>query len=359
MNPLQLMRPDLVELEVYPERPPLAELESRAGQPIVRLDANENPYGPSPRVPEALAGCCVERYPDADCTELRIALGCYLGVEPERLVCSSGGDEMLELLLRLFLEPGDEVVDCTPSFAMYALTAAYNRGKVVQVPRDERFAVDVPALEAKLSPRTKVIFLCSPNNPTGGSTPQRDVIRLLETGRMVVLDEAYAEFAGRTLVGLTARYRNLIVLRTMSKWASLAGLRLGYAVVDPEVAGQIRKIKSPYNVGAAAQAAGVASLKDTEYLMANVRRIVRERERLRSRLAALPYGTVYPSESNFLYWSTGGVDSAELRLAMMERGALVRAFRDPADALRVSVGTPEDSDTLMGALEEAYAALAG
>ena len=98
MNPLQLMRPDLVELEVYPERPPLAELESGASRPIVRLDANENPYGPSPRVPEALAGCCVERYPDADCTELRIALGCYLGVEPEKLVCSSGGDEMLELL---------------------------------------------------------------------------------------------------------------------------------------------------------------------------------------------------------------------------------------------------------------------
>jgi histidinol-phosphate aminotransferase len=148
-------------------------------------------------------------------------------------------------------------------------------------------------------------------------------------------------------------------MRTMSKWASLAGLRLGYAVADPDVTRELAKIKSPYNVGAAAQAAGLVSLQERDYLMANVGRIVEERERLYSRLSALPFGTVYPSQTNFLYWSTGGVDTEALRRTMLERGVLVRAFQEPAPALRLSVGRPAESDALMAALEEAYAELAG
>jgi histidinol-phosphate aminotransferase len=186
-----------------------------------------------------------------------------------------------------------------------------------------------------------------------------DIVRLLESGRVVVLDEAYAEFAGRTLVGLADDYPNLVVLRTMSKWAGLAGIRLGYAVVHPQVAREMGKIKSPYNVGIAAQAAGIASLHEREYLMSNVRRILAERERLHAGLEAVPFGTVYPSETNFLYWTTGNVGAEALRLALAQRGVLVRALTEPVDALRVSIGQPDESDAFLVALKEAYAELAG
>lgn len=359
MNILDLMREDLVALEAYPPPAPIAEIERHLGRPVAKLDANENPYGPSPRVHEALAGANVAPYPDAESTELRTHLGVYLDVPIERIICSVGGDEMIDLILRLFLRPGDEVIDCVPSFVMYELSTAYNHGSWKPVPRDARFRVDVSAVERAITDRTKVIFLCNPNNPTGNETPKSDIIRLLETGRVVVLDEAYAEFAGYTHVGLGAHYPNLVVLRTMSKWAALAGIRLGYAVVDPAVREEMLKIKSPYNVGIAAQVAGVASLQDREYLMANVRRIVEERERLRERIERWGRGTIYPSQGNFLYWTTGGVDARALRACMAQRGVLVRTFHIPVEALRISVGTPEQSDLVMAALEESYAELAG
>lgn len=360
MRMRDLMRPDLIALEPY-ETPEAQELERRLGRPVTKLDSNENPYGPSPRVPGAMAACQVEWYPDAECTELRQELSRYLDVAPERIICSNGGDEMLDLLLRLFLRPGDEVIDLTPSFSMYRLSTAYNGGRLVRVPRpmEEGFPVDVPAVEAAITDRTKVIFLANPNNPTGNLTPCADIIRVLETGRVVVVDEAYAEFAGVTTVDLAPCHPNLVVMRTMSKWAALAGLRLGYAVVDPTVREEMLKIKSPYNVGAAAQAASVVSLQDREYLMENVSRIIEERERMRERLAAFGHGTVYPSETNFLYWMTGGVDARALKAAMARRGVLIRAFTDPVDALRFSVGTPEQSDLALAALEEAYAEIAG
>ncbi len=359
MNPSDLMRRDLMALAPYPPPPQLGALEQRIGRPVVKLDANENSYGPSPRVADALSRCCAERYPDPDSTELRVELGRHVGIDPARIVCSAGGDEMLDLLLRLFLEPGDEVIDLTPSFVMYELSAVYNRGTVVRVPRGEHWTVDVDAVRRALTTRTKVIFLCSPNNPTGNATPREDIVRLLELGCMVVLDEAYAEFAGRTHIDLTDTYPNLIVLRTMSKWAALAGLRLGYAVVDPVLVREMKKIKSPYNVSAAAQAAGVASLRDRGYLMANVTRIVEEREQLYRRLAALPFGTVFPSETNYLYWQTGDVSAVALKAALAEQGVLLRALHDPVDALRISVGTPGESQIVLAALQETYAGLAG
>lgn len=354
-----LMRADLTSLEPYTLPPDVEALSRRIGRPVVKLDSNENPYGAAPGVAGALAGADAAHYPDAGATVLRHELSQYLGVEPERIVCSVGGDEMIDLLLRLFLEPGDSIVDCTPSFMMYELSTIYNHGTVIRVPRDACFAVDVDAVEAALESRTKVIFLCNPNNPTGNVTPREDVIRLLEMGRIVILDEAYAEFAGFTHVDLAPRYPNLVVLRTMSKWAALAGIRLGYAVVAPEVREEMAKIKSPYNVGIAAQVAGIASLRERDYLMANVRRILEERDRLYTLLREWGRGAVYPSRTNFLYWTTGGVDARGLREALIEQGVLVRAFPQPVQALRFTAGTPEESDILMAALEETYGKLAG
>ncbi len=354
-----LLRRDIAALEPYPPPPTLELLQQRLGRTFVKLDANENPYGPSPRVAEALRHCNAWRYPDAACTELRERLGEYLGTEPERIVCTVGGDEMIDLLIRLFLDPGDEMIDCTPAFLMYAISGAVNRGKVVVVPRDDHFAVDLEAVERALSDRTKIIFLCSPNNPTGNMTPDADIIRLLDTGRILVLDEAYAEFSGHSLVHLAHRYPNLVILRTMSKWAALAGMRLGYAVVDPSLVAEFTKIKSPYNVSIAAQVAGVASLEDQDYLMANVRCLIAERDRLSERLCALDYGRVYPSVTNFLYWQIPCDRAVTWRQGLADRGVLIRALSGPREALRFSVGRPEESDLLLAALEDVHAQLAG
>jgi histidinol-phosphate aminotransferase len=354
-----LLRRDVAELEPYPPPPTIEMRQRELGRSIVKLDANENPYGASPRVYEALRNCDVVRYPDAACTELRARLGEYLDTDPSRLICGVGGDEIIDLLTRLFLDPGDEVIDCTPQFLMYAISTAVNRGQIVAVPRDERFAVDVERVERALTARTKLIFLCNPNNPTGNMTPDADIVRLLETGRMVVLDEAYAEFSGHTLIPMGRQYPNLVVLRTMSKWAALAGIRLGYAVVDPSLVAEFTRIKSPYNVAATAQVAGIASIEDRVYLMSNVRAIIRERDRLCDRLQALSFGQVYPSETNFLYWKVPGGRSVDWRQAMAERGVLIRALSDPVEALRFSVGMPEESDMLLAALEDVHAQFAG
>ncbi|HZU14207.1 MAG TPA: histidinol-phosphate transaminase [Chloroflexota bacterium] len=349
MNPRSLMRPDIVRLDDV--APPPSALEA------VRLDANENPYGPSPGVFAALTGIRPEYYPDPGYTRLRRALAGYLSVSAEQIICSAGADEMLEIILRLFLAPGDEVITLPPTFVMYRHVTLYNHGRVVEVPRGESFTVDVAAVGRAVTDRTKVIFLCNPNNPTGNLAGRDAVERLLATQKMVVVDEAYAEFAGTSVVDLAAASPNLIILRTMSKWAALAGLRLGYAVVHPSVAEQMMKAKAPFNVGVASEAAGMAALEDREYLMRNVTLIVEERERLRARLEALGRGHVYPSHTNFLYWETDDAGALQERLA--RSGVLVRAFAYPRPALRITAGTPQQSAALMAALEEAYAALAG
>ncbi len=354
-----LLRRDLGDLQPYPPPPTIDMLEQAAGRPIVKLDLNENPYGPSPLVLEALARCNPAGYPDSACTELRACLAEALQIGPERVVCSVGGDEMIDILTRLFLDPGDELIDCTPSFLMYSISGRVNRGCIVTVPRDQDFAVDVGAVEAAITDRTKMIFLCNPNNPTGNLTPEPDILRLLDAGRILVLDEAYAEFSGVSYVPLVEHYPNLVILRTMSKWAALAGIRLGYAVLDPSLYSEITKLKSPFNVGVPAQVAGIASMRDRAYLLGNVRLLIAERERLRTCLAALPYGRVYPSEANYLYWRLPFGTAAAWRSALLERFVLVRALRDPVEALRFSVGTPPQSDALMAALEGAHDELAG
>jgi histidinol-phosphate aminotransferase len=352
VNLAGLMRSDLSDLRAsIPGTPVLP-----PGRAVFKLDANENPYGPSPRVREALAGCGADHYPDPTCTALRQEIAGYLGVDPDSVACSAGCDEMIDLLLRLVLDPGDEVITLTPSFVMYEFCTASNHGKTVRVPRGEGFAVDVAAVQRAISGRTKAIFLCSPNNPTGNLTPRSDVIALLETGRLVVVDEAYAEFAGCSIVDLAKRYSNLVVLRTMSKWGALAGLRLGYAVLSPQIRTAMEKIRSPFNVGAAAQAAGIVTLQDRAYLAENVRRLVLERERLYDRLLGFEWGHVFPSRANFLYWETGGMDAEAVRDGMAAEGVLVRAF---PGALRIGVGTPEATEAVMASLTAACTALMG
>ncbi|MGH2448402.1 MAG: histidinol-phosphate transaminase [Chloroflexota bacterium] len=333
-------------------RPDIAAMEATLGRAVVKLDANENPYGPSPLVAEAIERARVERYPDPACTILRRRLAEYLNVAPECIACGAGADELIDLLFRLLVKPGDEVLDSTPSFPTFQVAAGRQGISFLKAPRGDGFAIDFDAVEAALTPRTKVIIVCSPNNPTGNSSPVEDIERLLSLERIVILDEAYAEFAGRSLVEWGNHHPNLIVLRTFSKWAALAGLRLGYVVARESIVRGLAGTVSPYQVSVVAQAAGIASLDDSAYLMRNVERINENRRHLHDRLATLPLGTVYPSETSFLYWECGHLSADDLRDAMGAAGVLVRSFHDPREAIRISVGLPEECDAAFTALSD-------
>ncbi len=352
----RLVRPDIAALAEYAPVEPIAAQAAKLGlkpEQIAKLDGNENPYGPSPKVAEALARIRPELYPDPFHTALREAIADYAGAPAERIMFGNGSDELLELVIRLLLSPGDEVLTCEPTFGMYSFLPPLFLGRVVDVPRGPDFSVDVEAVLRAITPRTKLVLLASPNNPTGNLLAAGDLERLLASGRVVLLDEAYVEFADgcASAVPLSQRFQNLVVLRTFSKWAGLAGLRVGYGVFPDELIRHLWKIKQPYNVNVAAEAAVLASVDDRDYLMANVAKIKAERSRMLPALSALPGWTVYPSQANFLLCRMP--NAREVKARLWRTGIMVRSYFDKPgleDCLRVSVGKPEHTDRLVEAL---------
>ncbi len=319
-------------------------------QPVLKLDANENPYGMSPRARAAVrAEKNLHRYPDAQYTQLRRALAAYVDLPIENLMVGSGADELIDLTLRAVIAPDDGVIDCPPSFVMYPLAARHNRARVLQIPRRADFSIDVDAVAAAArgDTRAKVLFVCSPNNPDGSVVADDDLRRLLELPVLVILDEAYAEFEGRTRIEWIREYRNLAVLRTFSKWAGLAGLRLGYGAFPDWLMARLWDAKHPFNVNAAAERAAIASLKDVKYLMQNIARLRAARAKLSTALRALPGVTPYPSAANFLLCRFAGRDARELKRALDARGIFVRYLPDLPDCLRITVGTPKENARLV------------
>jgi histidinol-phosphate aminotransferase len=356
-------QPHFLQIPGYVPIEPPEVLAARIGLPaeaIVKLDGNENPYGPSPRALEAIArepGYNI--YPDPEQRRLRRALSDYLGVGPEHIVAGAGSDELIDLLTRMFVAPGEAVLNFPPTFGMYAFSAEVQGARVINLPRRPDFSLRLEGF-AEQARKARLIFVVSPNNPSGTPLSHEELSVLLDTDRPVVVDEAYAEFAGDSFVRLVADYPNLIVLRTMSKWAGLAGLRIGYMVASPEIAAVAMKAKQPYSVNVAAEVATIASIADRDWLMANVARIVAERARLSEMLAALPGFEVTPSRANFVLCRVTSASARGLRDSLAARGIMVRYFDTPLlhNYIRVSVGKPEQSDRLVAALREAIAAAA-
>ncbi len=322
---------------------------------IIKLDANENPYGCSPRVQQALAAYpYLNIYPDAGQTELRKQLQEYTGVGAEHIVASGGSNQLIDLIIRLFVGSGDEVINCVPTFDLYRFSTEIGDGTLVDVPRDEDFAVDVGALKAVISEKTRLIFLANPNSPTGNIIPRKDILEIVDTGLPVVVDEAYYEFSGETVAPLVGRHENLMVLRTFSKWAGLAGLRVGYGIFPPGIADYLLMIKIPYNVSVAAQVAVQESLKDLDYLRDRVRDIVAERERLFGELKKLKFLKPFPSRANFVLCAVLNGKARELKQELQNRGILVRYFDKPLlrNYIRISVGKPEHTDKLIKTLQD-------
>lgn len=359
MEITSLIRSDIERLQPYTPIVPFEALSERLGiapDELIKLDANENPYGPSPRARAAVASYPYYAiYPDPDQTPLRRVLSAYLDQPVERIMCGNGSDELIDLLMRLFIEPGDVVVESPPTFGMYAFNTGVVAGRSVGVPRDDDFGVDLEAIAAAVhARRAKLIFLPSPNNPDGSILPRAAIERLLELPAVLVIDEAYAEFSGETVVDLVGQAPNLVVLRTFSKWAGLAGLRIGYGVIPEGIIAHLWKIKPAYNINMAGSAAAIASLADVDYLMGNVRRIIAERERVYTALQAIGGLHPYPSRANFILVRVLNGRAKELKVSLEQRGILIRYFDKPGlqDCVRVSIGKPEQNDRLVAALRE-------
>ncbi len=359
MEVTSLIRSDIERLEPYTPIVPFEALSERLGiapEQIVKLDANENPYGPSPRTLEAIARYPYYAiYPDPDQTPLRRALGGYTGQPIERILCGNGSDEIIDLLMRLFVEPGNVVVESPPTFGMYAFNTGVVAGKSVAVPRGTDFRVDVDAVGAAVREhRAKLLFLPSPNNPDGSVLPREDLLALLELPAIVVIDEAYAEFSGESVVDLVGQAPNLVVLRTFSKWAGLAGLRIGYGLIPEAIIAHLWKIKPAYNINMAGQAAAIAALEDVDYLMDKVAIIVAERDRVYAALQHIDGLHPYPSRANFILVRVRDGNAKALKLDLEQRGILVRYFNKPGlrDCIRISMGKPEQNDLLLDALRE-------
>jgi histidinol-phosphate aminotransferase len=324
-----------------------------APEDIIKLDANENPYGFSPRVPKALARYAhFNIYPDNAQTALRKSLAKYTGVNARHIVAAGGSNQLIDLVVRLFVGPGDEVIDCVPTFSIYSFSTRLCGGTLVEVPRGKDFAVIVSAVRKAITRKTKLICLANPNNPTATLTPESDIIEILDSGVPVLVDEAYYEFSGQTVAPLVGKCQNLMVLRTFSKWAGLAGLRAGYGLFPEKIADYLLRIKMPYNVNVAALVAVAESFKDMDYLMGTVRLIVAERERLFGELKKVKWLKAYPSQANFILCEVLRGGAKDLRQKLQDKGILVRYFDSPRlrNFIRISVGKPEHTDALIKAL---------
>ncbi len=366
-DPAQFVRPHIKDMPAYEPILPFEVLSRQLGcsaDQIVKLDANENPYGPLPCVREALAHMPYAHiYPDPGSQDLRQALAVYHQVPLQNLLAGAGADDLIDLLLRLLIDPGDAVINCPPTFGMYAFDSDLNRARVISVPRRADFSLDIDAIEnAVRLHQPKLVFLASPNNPDGSLAPRPVLERLLDLPVVLVLDEAYIEFAppGASLLQEVQRRPNLVVLRTFSKWAGLAGLRVGYGAFPEALIPHLWKIKQPYSVSVAASTAAILSLQQADELRQVGQRIVQERERLLGILnnssAEGPGAGLrpYPSQANFILCRVACGEAAQLKQDLARKGILVRYINKPGlqDCIRISVGKPEHTDALIQALRE-------
>lgn len=359
------IRKHLESLPPYAPIEPFEVLSARIGRApgdIVKLDANENPYGPLPAVREALANLDFPHiYPDPESRALRNSLAKFTGVPGEYLMAGAGADELLDLLMRVFLEPGDSILSCPPTFGMYSFDAELNAARCIEVPRRADFSLDMDGIrDAVQTYQPKLFFITSPNNPDGSVLDRETVDKLLDLPTLIVLDEAYIEFAGENLGATLSRIRevpqreNLVVLRTFSKWAGLAGLRVGYGAFPRWLMPTLWKSKQPYNVNVAASVAAQVSLEYCDDLKQVVETLKKERSRLFSALQEIPFLKPYPTQSNFILCQVIGRDAAELKTKLaQEYGVFIRYFNKSGlrDHIRISVGRPQDTDALLKSLQ--------
>ncbi len=330
----------------------------------IKLASNENPLGASAAARKAFADASAKLhlYPDGSAAALRRAIGARYGLDPDRLVCGAGSDEIFQFLGRAYLSPGDEIVQSQYAFLVYKLVAQA-AGAVVKTAPDRDFTVDVDAMLACVTAKTKIVFLANPNNPTGTYLPFSEVRRLhagLPDNVLFVIDAAYAEYVRRndydSGVALVSEFDNVLMTRTFSKVHGLAAARLGWAYGPAQVIDALNRVRGPFNVSAAAQLAGVAAIEDAAFVDASVEHNARELDRLAAAIEGLGF-KITPSVGNFVLAHFGaekGRTAKDADAFLRSRGLIVRAVAGYGlpDALRISVGATAENDAFVAALTE-------
>lgn len=326
------------------------------GRTGLRLDFNENTVGCSPRVLERLQQIGAEelaRYPERAPVEDMVAA--HLGVKPQELLLTNGVDEAIHLICETYLEPGDEALIVVPTFSMYEIFARAPGARIVSIPAGANFSFPTHTILRNITPSTRLIAIANPNNPTGAAALEEEILLVAQSApnAAVLVDEAYFEFHGQTLLGGWRELPNLFVARTFSKAYGLAGLRAGVLMGDAQQMDAVRKVASPYNVNSVALACLPEALRDEEYVRAYVSEVCEGRERLQGELQNLgiPF---WPSRANFVLMRMGNANAVFIR-AMRQRGILVRdRSHDPGceGCVRITLGSSKQTDRLLGALRE-------
>jgi len=332
------------------------------GRVGLRLDFNENTVGCSPRVLDRLRQLRFDqlaRYPERESVERQVAA--HLGVDPTGVLLTNGVDEAIHLICETYLEPGDEVLICVPTFSMYEIYAAATGARVITIPAGPEFRYPTEDLLARISPRARLIAIANPNNPTGTVVAKSDLLRILRAASdaAVLVDEAYFDFYGESLLADVTSHPNLFVARTFSKAYGLAGLRIGVLVGSVAQMPMVRRVGSPYNVNAVALACLPEAFADQDYVRQYVAEVRQGRERLEQELRSLKM-RFWPSRANFVLVKIGERHDAFVR-AMRERTILVRdRSRDPGcdGCVRISVGSNPQTERLIVALREVVRAIA-
>ncbi|TGE33652.1 histidinol-phosphate transaminase [Desulfosporosinus sp. Sb-LF] len=354
-NPERFVRPEVRKLAPY---------EAKVVPQCVKLDANENPFPWPKGMYEALFSeeLAFNRYPDGMGKDLKKAIATYTKTSPEGILIGNGSDELIQLVLLTFGGLGKSLIIHTPTFVMYQIAARLTDTTVVQVPLSNGLDLDMEKmLKAAQAPEAHVMIVCNPNNPTGSLFPREEILRLVrESGKIVVVDEAYAEFSEETLIPEIERYPNLIILRTFSKAFGMAGLRLGYLLGQLETISLINRVRQPFNVNSLSQKAGILALDYLDEYQLQIQQIKAETQKLQEELATVPDVLVYPTRANFILFKPTNSDSWAAEL--LKRGFLVRNMGDLptlGKCLRISAGLPEENEGFMRAIREISAGSRG
>ena len=358
-----LYRKILDDITPYEPGKPIEEVKRELGlDKVYKLASNENPYGPSGKVLDAIMDAArnANRYPDGGCFYLRQKLSAMLDVPPSELVFGNGSDELIILALRAFVHPGEEVIISDPTFMVYKIGARIAEAEVVAVPAVD-FQYDLEAMLAKITPKTKMIFIANPENPTGTCISPEKMEELIEgvpRNVVVFIDEAYYEFAKGEGYPETIKYtrrkdRNVIVSRTFSKAYSLAGLRLGYIIARDDISRAVNKVREPFNVNSIAQAAAIAALDDIDSLRASLELVRTEKKRIYAALDGMDVKYV-PSRANFILIDTGR-DSKEVFQRVLKEGVIVREMSawGLRGFVRMNIGLKEENDEFIRAFDKA------
>jgi histidinol-phosphate aminotransferase len=349
-------------LEPYRPGKPISEVKRELGlTDVIKLASNENPLGCSPKAVEALIKWTqeVSLYPDGNCTELRNALAKRFNLDPGQFLFGAGSDQILEIIAQTYINPGDTTITCWPSFSRYEAVTRIMDGRMIRVPLKKDYSFDLEGILNSITDNTRIIWLCNPNNPTGTiitAEEQKAFLERVPKHVLVVLDEAYYEYARGgdypKSVELLERYDNIIILRTFSKAYGLAGLRIGYAISHKEIIELLNRVRGPFNVNAAAQAAALAALDDQEFVQRSVQNNEEGKRYLYQAFEEM--GLEYiPTYTNFIMVNVEK-DSVEAFRALLQKGVIIRSgdIFDMDTWIRVTIGTPEQNRRFIQALKE-------